>query len=163
MYFLFLIFIGGPPALAGRVLWNRVCPSFRPSVCPGVFLEWYHKFFSKFWHDARNPYEVVRDRAGFSRRNFFAPKIGKMGQKQGFFNILKNYVINFYWICSMMKIYNICCVPTQISYLGKFLFPKYGPKCFQPIRLQDFLINHISRTNQWNSLIFCMLIQIYIN
>ena len=44
---LFNIF--GPPALAGRVLWNRVCPSFRPSirpsVCPGVFLELYHFFF----------------------------------------------------------------------------------------------------------------------
>ena len=36
----------GPPLLARRVLWNRVCPSFRPSihpsVCLGVFLELYH-------------------------------------------------------------------------------------------------------------------------
>ena len=29
-----------------------------------------------------------------------------------------------------------------------------GQKYSQPIRMQDFLINHISRTNQWNSLIF---------
>ena len=28
--------------------------------------------------------------------NFFALKIGKMGQKHGFLNLLKNVVINFY-------------------------------------------------------------------
>ena len=98
---------------------------------------------------------------------FFLPqnweKEPKMGQKNSFFNLLENLVINFYWIWSIMEIYIICCVPAQIPYLGKFLFLRYGPKCSQPIRLQDFLINHISRTNQWNSLIFCMLIQIYIN
>ena len=38
----------------------------------------------------------------------------------------------------MMKIYIICCVPGEISFLGKFLFLKYRPKCSQPIRLQDF-------------------------
>ena len=29
----------------------------------------------------------------------------------------------------------------QISYLGKFWFLRYGPKCSWPIRLQDFFIN----------------------
>ena len=43
-----------------------------------------------------------------------------MGQKQGFLNLLKNLVINFYCICFMMKIYIICYVPAQISYLGYF-------------------------------------------
>ena len=33
----------------------------------------------------------------------FHKRIGKMGQKQGFLNLLKD-VINFYWICSIMKI-----------------------------------------------------------
>ena len=55
--------------------------------------------------------------------------------------------------------YIIYYVPAQIPYLGKFWFLRYGQKCSQPIRLQDFLINHFSRTN---SLIFCMLIQIHI-
>ena len=32
-----------------------------------------------------------------------------------------------------------------------------------PVRLQDFLINHISRTNWWNSLIFGMSIKIHMN
>ena len=120
--------------------------------------------FSEIWHGGRNSYEVARDRTRFSRKISFCPKIGKkvpkMGQKQCFFNLLKNLVINFYWILSVMQIYVICWVPAQISYLGKFLFLRYGPKCSQPIRLQDFLINHISRANQWNSLIFYMLIQI---
>ena len=34
--------------------------------------------------------------AGFSRKKNFSPKIGKMDQKQGFLNILKNFVINIY-------------------------------------------------------------------
>ena len=100
------------------------------------------------------------------RKNWFCPKIWengtKMGQKQGFLNLLKDLVITFYWIYSIMRTYIICNVPVQIPYFGKYLFLKYEPKCSQPIRLQDFLINHISRTNQWNSLIFCMLIQIHI-
>ena len=72
----------------------------------------------------------------------------KIGQKHGFLNILKNLVISFYWICSIMKIFIIYCVPAQIPYLKKFWFRRYGPKCSQPIRLLDFLINHVSRTNQ---------------
>ena len=37
--------------------------------------------FSKFWHDARSPYKVVRDKAKFSRKNFFSTKIEKMDEK----------------------------------------------------------------------------------
>ena len=32
----------GPTAVAGMVLWNRVCRSFCPVVCPSVFLELDH-------------------------------------------------------------------------------------------------------------------------
>ena len=52
------------------------------------------------WHGARNSYGVVHGRAGFSEKKFFLPenweKGPKMGQKQGFFNLLENLVINFY-------------------------------------------------------------------
>ena len=96
--------------------------------------------------------------ARFSVKKFFWPKNlengPKNGPKQGSLNLFKNLVINFYWICSVIKIFIVCCVPAQILYLGKYLFLRYGPKSSQPIRLQDFLINHISRTNRWNSLIF---------
>ena len=106
----------------------------------------------------------MRDRAGFPGKIYFAPKIRKRDQNGPvFIKLLENLVINFYWIWSIMKIYIICCVPAQIPFLEKFSFLRYGPKCYKPIRLQDFLINHISRTNQWSSLIFCMLIRIHIN
>ena len=76
-------------------------------------------------------------------------------------NLLGNLVINFFWMWSIMKVYTICSILPQIPYLGKTWFLRYWPKCFRPIRLQDFLINYISRTKWWKSLIFCMLIQIY--
>ena len=85
----------------------------------------------------------------------------KIGQREAFLNLKKNLVINLHWSCSIMKIYIICYVPAQIPYLGKILFLRYRPKCSQPIRLQDFLINYFSRTNWSNSLIFCILIQIH--
>ena len=116
--FLFL-YLFGPPSVS----WKGPM-KYGLSTFPSVLLS-FHLFgcllgieslvFSKFWYDAKNPYEVVCDRAGFSRKNFFAPKIGKMNQKwvknRGFFNILKIFGINFYWICSVKKIYIICCVP----------------------------------------------------
>ena len=37
--------------------------------------------FSEFWDGARNPYEVVCGKAGVFGKNFFAQKIGEMGQK----------------------------------------------------------------------------------
>ena len=60
--------------------------SFLPSVLPsfylsGHFLGMVSLIFSKFWVGARNLYEVVRDRDGFSGKILFAPKMGKMDQK----------------------------------------------------------------------------------
>ena len=102
----------------------------------------------------------------FLGKFFLPPKLGKCipnGPKTCFFNLLENLVSNFYWIWSVMKVYIICCVPAQIPYLAKSFFLKYGPKYSQPLRLQDFLINHVSRTNLWNSQIFYMLTKIHIN
>ena len=78
----FLCMLIGPLAVAARVLWNRVCLSFHPFIhLSGRFLWIVSITFSNFWHGARNPCEVVRDRARFSRKNFFVTKMGKMGQK----------------------------------------------------------------------------------
>ena len=90
-------------------------PSFRLSVRA---FSWncIISFLSKFWQGVKNRYEV-RGRAGFSGKDFFAPKIGKFF----FLNLLTNSAINFYAICSLMKIYIIYCVPAQIASLGKFL------------------------------------------
>ena len=124
---------------------NRVCPSFRPSFhLSGCFLGIVLLIFSKFWHGARIPCEVVRDRVGFFGKKCFVPKIGKMGQKQVFFQFIGKFGHQF----SLNLIYNenlyylLCPCTNPISV--KILFLRYGPKCSQPIRLQDFLINHIS-------------------
>ena len=133
---------------------GSVRPSFRLF---GHFLRIVSLVFSKFWYGARNPYEVVwicASQIWILQKKFLPQKLRKWtknGPELSFFNVLKNLIINFYWICSLMKIYITFCVPTQISYLGKFLFLRYGPKYSQPIQLQDFLINHISRKSHWNA------------
>ena len=132
--------IFGPLAIARRVLYNRICPSVRPSFCPGIFLGLYYEFFMNFC--------MVLETCMKLCVRFCSKRWENGPNRQGFLNLLKDLVINFYWICSIMKTYIICCVPAQIPSLRKFLFLRYGPKCSQPIRLQDFLINHISRTNQ---------------
>ena len=95
--------------------------------------------FCKFWHGGRNPYEVMQDRVWFSRKFFFDLKLGKWFYGENL---------------------NSWCVPVQIPYLAKYLFQRYGPKCSQPIRLQYFIINHISRMSEWNSLMFYMYVDI---
>ena len=60
-----------------------VHPSFRPSFhLSGNFTETVSLIFSKFWHGARNPCEVVWERAGFSGKIFFVYKSGKIGPKR---------------------------------------------------------------------------------
>ena len=52
------------------------------SVLPsGSFLGISSLVFSETEHGVRGPYLVVRDRAGFFKKNLFAPKMGKMGPK----------------------------------------------------------------------------------
>ena len=58
-------------------------PSFRLS---GLFLGIVSLIFSKFWHGARVPCEVVRDRAGFSAKIFW-PQNWENGSKTRFFLI----------------------------------------------------------------------------
>ena len=64
------------------------------SILPsGSFLGIGSLVFSESQHGV-NPCLVVRDRAGFFLKNLFAPKMRKMGQKQGFFNLSENLVLN---------------------------------------------------------------------
>ena len=60
--------------------------------------------FSKFWHDARKLYEVVRDRVGFSRKNFLPKKLGKWpknGPRTGFFEYIEKmchyFLLNLFY------------------------------------------------------------------
>ena len=80
---------------------GSVRPAVRLSVCPlsVCFLGIISLVFCEFWYGVRNAYEVVHDRASFSRNVLFVSKIGKMDQKWGknsFLNLLKNLVFNYY-------------------------------------------------------------------
>ena len=95
-------------------------PSFHPSIFPsGSFLGTGSMVFSETQHNVRGPCLVVRDRAGFLLKKIFARKMGKMGQKKGFLNLLENLVINFLWIWSIKKLYNICYILAQIMGMVK--------------------------------------------
>ena len=115
-------------------------PSFCPSICPGVCLEFVSLVFSKFWYNARNPYEVVCDRAGFSRKNFFAPKIGKMDQKwvkNGFFEYVEKFchwfLLNLF--CNENS-YLLCSCLNPI--FGKILVPEIWAKMFLANQIAGF-------------------------
>ena len=100
-----------PMAVAGRILWNRVCPSFPPDVCVGVLLKLDHYISLNF---GMVP-EILKKlciTTRFHRKTFFVPKIGKMGQKLpklGFFEFKEK----FKTIYSVMKTF-ICCVHAKI-------------------------------------------------
>ena len=123
--------------------------SIRPSINPSVqAFSWncIISFFLNFGMVLETHMKLCVTELDFLEK-FFWPKCWengpKMGQKQGFLKLLKDLVIKFYWICSIMKTYIIRCVPAQVPYLGKILFLRYGPKYSQSIRLKDFLINHL--------------------
>ena len=61
-----------------------------------------------------------------------------IGKFSFFFSVLY-FFINLVYNESLY--YCNSCMLEQISYLGKFWFLRYGPKCSWPIRLQDFSIN----------------------
>ena len=52
----------------------------------------------------------------------------KMGQKH-VYEFIEKFGHYFQRICFTMETYIICCVSSQIPYLGKLLFLRYGPKC----------------------------------
>ena len=92
VYIWCLIHLFEPPVVAGRELGLTVLLSFRLS---GRFLGIASLVFSKFWHGARNPYEVVCDIAGFSRKKKFSPKIERMDQKWAK-NMVFEFIENFW-------------------------------------------------------------------
>ena len=79
--------------LEGAYEIGSVCPSVRPSVCLGVFLESYHQFLLNFGVTLETHMNLCVT-AGFSI-NFFCPILGKWAKNRVFFNILKNFVLIF--------------------------------------------------------------------
>ena len=69
---------------------------FCPAVCSGFFVGIGSSDFSEFWHAARNPFEVVRDRTGVFGKNAFPSRVWEMGRKYGFLNLKRKLVIYFH-------------------------------------------------------------------
>ena len=117
-----------------------VLPSFRLS---GHFLGIIRSLvFSEFRHGARNLYEPLYViQPNLSQKLFSLAKLGKLAKnrpKVWFLNLnKKNLIINFHWIFSIMKIYIICCVSAQISYLEKIFF--LGCKILSANQIAGFL------------------------
>ena len=113
---------------------GSVHPCFLPS---GSFLGIGSLDFSVYCQGASNHYDVVHDNLIFLK-NLFCLKNWENGQKIGFLNLKKNLVINFHWICSIMNMFIICCVPAQNLCLGKILFLRCRSKYSLPIKLHNF-------------------------
>ena len=140
----------GFPAVARRVQWIMICLFFHPSVLrPSIQkFSWYWliSFFLKlnmlFWC------YCVWESQIFLKK-VFCPKVGENGPKLGFFEFIGKK--KFFWIWSIKKVYIIYCILVQIPYLRKILFLNYEPKFSQPVRLQDFYANYISKLKvDWN-------------
>ena len=121
--FPFTMFIG-PTAVAGRVLQSKVCLSFHLYKC---FLGIGSLLFSKFWHDARNPYEVVRDSHIFLEKFLLLQILGKK----------LCLLFNFYWICSIMKTYLLR--SCTYSIFDKNLVPEICAKILSANQFAAFL------------------------
>ena len=71
------------------------------------------------------------------------PKMGKIGQKKsqknGFLNLVENWSLIFLNLFYNESLYYLLCSCAYSIYLGKICFLRYGPKCSQPVRLQEFL------------------------
>ena len=83
----------GPPAVAGRVLWIKVCPSICLSFFLAVLLELAHYCsFSENLYGVRRRY--VRDRARFFEKTPPSKndQMFKNGPKIGFLDFLGKYI-----------------------------------------------------------------------
>ena len=84
--------ISGPSAEAGWVLWNRVCPSFHPSVRPSRHFLGIGLFcFFLILVVVRNPYELVWAEPDFVEKVVLLEKWWKLAQ-----NIFFEFVEKFW-------------------------------------------------------------------
>ena len=144
----------GPPVVAGRVLWIRVCPPFCHILLSGSFPGIGSSVFSETRHSVKDLCVVVHERARFFEKNL-AQKMGKMCKKLGFkFKLYlenkrrKNPAFLHFdadsWKVEVdWKILGWACSKIDVATL--FSTSKIGS---------------MSRENEWDKLIFGVLIQI---
>ena len=98
-------------AVAGRVLWIRV--SFSLSIIPSRSFRGIDSLvLFETQHGVRGP--LCMTESDFLEKFFLPQKWGKWAKNSVFLSLLENLVINFFWIWSMKKFYNISCILTQM-------------------------------------------------
>ena len=142
--------------MAKRVLWNRVCLSFHPSV---LLSETFLGIGSLVCSETRMALEahlVLCVTAGIFEKKHLPPKCRRWVKNKVFEFIGKIFHCFFFWLWSIKKVYTIYCIIAQIPYLEKIWFLRYGPKSSQPITI--FKLTYLKMIKKvW---FFCMLIQI---
>ena len=123
-------------AMAGKVLWIRVCPSFRPSIWR---FSW--KFSSRplllgaIWCCAWQS-------GIFWKKQFLFQKWGKL-VKSGFLKFFGKFSHYFFLnLVSNESLYHLLYSCTNPIF-GKIYFLRYMPKCCWPIKLQDWILNQL--------------------
>ena len=81
--------------------------------------------------------KLCRTEVDFLEKLLLPQKL-RNGSKIEFLNLKKNLVINFHWICSIMKISIICCVYGEIPYWKNFI-PEILVKMLPPNQIVWFL------------------------
>ena len=124
-------------AMTRRVIWIR-------SVHPSVQTFSWNCLFSFFWNSTwcQGPMWCCVWQSQIFWKSCFALEMGKIGQDQGSFSFFLSSLFFINFVYNENLYYCNSCMLQQISYLGKFWFLRYGPKCSWPIILQDFSINH---------------------
>ena len=74
-----VVVLVGSPTVAGRTFGNRVFPSFRPAICPGIFLDWIIRSLN-FGMALQTFMKLCVTEPEFLE-NLFCPKFGEMYQK----------------------------------------------------------------------------------
>ena len=143
-----------PPALAARVLWNWVCPSFRLSFCLFIsFLGIGSLVFSGTWHGVRGPYKVVCDSQIFWKKSPTGKNDQNWPQNRVFGLSKKITSLVLSGICekwAFLWFINILRKLHAWEKSGSQVIAKNGS---QPMRFQYSLIVNISQINLYLTLI----------
>ena len=133
--------------------------SVLPSILqPAWAFSWNHtyKFFLNFGMVPETHLKLCVTKLDFLKKKFWSQSLWKRTKIWAKFEFIGKFII-FYWICSIMNLWNYVLCSCKNPVFEKIFIPEMWVKIFSVNQIAGFFINHISRTNQWNSLIFCTL------
>ena len=104
------------------------------SACPSVFLELYHYFFLNFGVVLETHLKLSVTEPDFPE-NFFCPQ--KWAKKQGFLNLLSNFVIIFFNLFYNEHLYYLLCSSTNPIF-DKIFVPEIWAKMISANQIAGF-------------------------